>query len=263
MTRSPDEPHDSDAGAAARPTKRVISWRSRGGRSSRRAPANDVQPVPISTTAAPAAQASWRGGIDPQDRFRSRWLMARRIILTAASLALILLLVRMLLTVRRQVPIVVGFVTSYRFPLAPIALADEDRALIASLGTPGKRFYEPGTAAIFDVSPALASANADELLATLTATLRRVKPGGPDGDMAIVYLTAIGTLDDAIAEARRLADLDSTCRVVEYDRPRSPAELALGVRLPSALSVAFEPRIWALAPGHEAAAWLALTEGGR
>jgi len=194
--RSPDEPRDSDAGAAARPTKRVISWRSRGGRSSRRAPANDVQPVPISTTAAPAAQASWRGGIDPQDRFRSRWLMARRIILTAASLALILLLVRMLLTVRRQVPIVVGFVTSYRFPLAPIALADEDRALIASLGTPGKRFYEPGTAAIFDVSPALASANADELLATLTATLRRVKPGGPDGDMAIVYLTAIGTLDD-------------------------------------------------------------------
>ena len=122
--------------------------------------------------------------------------MARRVMLTAASLALILLLVRMLLTVRRQVPIVVGFVTSYRFPLAPIALADEDRALIVSLGTPGKRFYEPGTAAIFDVSPALASANADELLATLASTLRGVKPGGPDGDMAIVHLTAIGTLDD-------------------------------------------------------------------
>ena len=175
---------------------RVDSWRSRGGRNPRRASAHDVQPVPASTSAAPAAQASWRGGIDPQHRLRSRWLMARRIMLTAASLALILLLVRMLLTVRRQVPIVVGFVYSYRFPLAPIALADEDRALIASLGTPSKRFYEPGTAVIFDVSPALASANADELLATLTATLRRVKPGGPDADMAIVHLTAIGTLDD-------------------------------------------------------------------
>ena len=139
MTRYPDEPHDSDADAAARPTMRVDSWRSRGGRNPRRASAHDVQPVPASTSAAPAAQASWRGGIDPQHRLRSRWLMARRIMLTAASLALILLLVRMLLTVRRQVPIVVGFVTSYRFPLAPIALADEDRALITSLGTPGKR----------------------------------------------------------------------------------------------------------------------------
>jgi hypothetical protein len=122
--------------------------------------------------------------------------MARRIVLTAAALALIVLLVRMLLTVRRQVPIVLGFVTSYRSPLAPIALADEDRSLLASLGTPGKRFFEPGSAVIFDTSPALASATADEMLATLTSTLRRTKPGGPDGNMAIVHLTAIGTLDD-------------------------------------------------------------------
>lgn len=84
-------------------------------------------------------------------------------------------------------------------------------------------------------------------------------------DQALAYglVDSIGTLDDAIAEARRLAQLDAPCRVVEYDKPRSPAELALGVRLPTALSSAFEPRIWALAPGHEAAAWLALTEGGR
>ena len=116
---------------------------------------------------------------------------------------------------------------------------------------------------------------------TITPIKAGPAPAGPDNrqpyqryladggiytaDQALAHglVDAIGTLDDAIAEARRLADLDSTCRVVEYDRPRSPAELALGVRLPSALSVAFEPRIWALAPGHEAAAWLALTEGGR
>lgn len=122
--------------------------------------------------------------------------MVRRIVLTTAALALIVLLVRMLLTVRRQVPIVMGFVTNYRSPLAPIALADEDRSLLASLGTPGKRFFEPGSAVIFDTSPALASATADEMLATLTSTLRRTKPGGPDGNMAIVHLTAIGTLDD-------------------------------------------------------------------
>jgi hypothetical protein len=122
--------------------------------------------------------------------------MVRRIVLTLAALALIVLLVRMLLTVRRQVPIVVGFVTNYRSPLAPIVLADEDRSLLASLGTPGKRFFEPGSAVVYDTSPALASVNADEMLAALSSTLRRTKPGGPDGNMAIVHLTAIGTLDD-------------------------------------------------------------------
>ena len=67
--------------------------------------------------------------------------MTRRIILTAAAIALIVLLVRMLLTVRRQVPIVVGFVTNYRSPLAPIPLADEDRLLLESLGNSGTRFF--------------------------------------------------------------------------------------------------------------------------
>ena len=51
-------------------------------------------------------------------------MMVRRILLTVAAVALIVLLVRMLLTVRRQVPIVVGFITNYRSPLAPIALAE-------------------------------------------------------------------------------------------------------------------------------------------
>jgi hypothetical protein len=122
--------------------------------------------------------------------------MVRRIMLTVAAVALIVLLVRMLLTVRRQVPIVVGFVTNYRSPLSPIVLADEDRSLLASLETPGTNFFEPSSAVIFDTSPALASATADEMLATLSSTLRRTKPGGPDGNMAIVHLTAIGTLDD-------------------------------------------------------------------
>ena len=152
--------------------------------------------MPTSTIDAPVTQASWRGGLDPLKRSRAWWLMVRRIMLTVAAVALIVLLVRMLLTVRRQVPIVVGFVTNYRSPLAPIALGDEDRLLLASLETPGKRFFEPGSAVIYDTSPALALATADEMLATLSSTLRRAKPGGPDGNMAIVHLTAIGTLDD-------------------------------------------------------------------
>jgi hypothetical protein len=122
--------------------------------------------------------------------------MARRIILTAAAVALVVLLVRMLLTVRRQVPIIVGCVTSYRLPLQPIALVDEDRSLLKSLGNPGKSFFDPGSAVVIDTSSSLSSATADEMVATLSSALRRTKPGGPDGNMAIVYLAAIGTLDD-------------------------------------------------------------------
>ncbi|MBM4010424.1 MAG: hypothetical protein FJ286_03450 [Planctomycetes bacterium] len=122
--------------------------------------------------------------------------MARRVIATAAACALVILLVRMLLTVRRQVPIVVGCVASYRSPLAIIPLVDEDRALLESLARPGNFFLDPGSAMVYDTSASLASATADEMLATLTSNLRRTKPGGPDGDMAIVYLTAIGTVDE-------------------------------------------------------------------
>jgi len=120
--------------------------------------------------------------------------MVRRILLTVAAIALIVLLVRMLLTVNRQVPIVVGSVTNYRPPLAIIPQAEEDRLLLASLASSGKSFF-PGSAEIFDVSPSLVTATADEMLASLTSTLRETKPGGPDGNMAIVYLTALGTLD--------------------------------------------------------------------
>lgn len=73
---------------------------------------------------------------------------------------------------------------------------------------------------------------------------------------------SIGTLDAAVAEARKLAQLDESSKVVEYERPRSPSELALGVRLPAHVSAALGPRLWALAPGHEAEAWLALAEAG-
>jgi hypothetical protein len=122
--------------------------------------------------------------------------MARRLLFTVAACALVVLLVRMLLTVRRQVPIVVGCVAGYRPPFAIIPLVDEDRALLELLSRPGRYFFDPGSAVVYDTSTTLASATADEMVATLASTVGRTKPGGPAGDMAIVYLTAIGTLDD-------------------------------------------------------------------
>ena len=73
----------------------------------------------------------------------------------------------------------------------------------------------------------------------------------------------IGPLDDAVRRVRDLAQLGPTCRVVEYDKPRAPAEWALGVQAPWGLSHvgladALAPRVWALAPGMEAATLLTL-----
>lgn len=77
----------------------------------------------------------------------------------------------------------------------------------------------------------------------------------------------IGPLDSAIQRTRELAGLDSACRVIEYEKPRAPAEWALGVQAPwgaspSAWVDAFTPRVWALSPGMEAAALLALPHRG-
>ncbi len=73
----------------------------------------------------------------------------------------------------------------------------------------------------------------------------------------------IGPLDDAVRRVRDLAQLGPTCRVVEYEKPRAPAEWALGVQAPWGLSHvgladALAPRVWALAPGMEAATLLTL-----
>ena len=187
-----DDTGDTGSGSHGSPPA-AHSWRT--GRPGSRAHGAASRSTAGSTIAAPTGYSSWRGNNDVPKRVGSLWLMVRRILLTVAAIALIVLLVRMLLTVNRQVPIVVGSVTNYRPPLAIIPQAEEDRMLLASLASSGKSFF-PNSAEIFDVSPSLVTATADEMLASLTSTLRQSKPGGPDGNMAIVYLTALGTLDD-------------------------------------------------------------------
>lgn len=186
-----DDTGDTGSGSHGSPPP-AHSWRTRHAGS--RAHGAASRSNPGATIAAPTGYSSWRGKNDVPKPVGSLWLMARRILLTVAAIALIVILVRMLLTINRQVPIVLGSVTNYRPPLGIIPQADEDRSLLTSLSSSGKSF-SPGSAVIFDVTASLVSATADEMFATLTSTLRQSKPGGPDGNMAIVYLTAIGTLD--------------------------------------------------------------------
>ena len=193
MSHSSVPSDDTGSGSHGSPPPAAHSWRT--GRPVYRADGAEGRSTPGSTIAALTGRMSWRGRHDLQKRGGSFWLMVRRILLTVAAIALIVLLVRMLLTVNRQVPIVVGSVTNYRSPLAIIPQADEDRRLLASLASSEKSFF-PGSAEIFDVSSSLVTATADEMFDSLTSALRQSKPGGPDGNMAIVYLTALGTLDN-------------------------------------------------------------------
>jgi protease-4 len=78
----------------------------------------------------------------------------------------------------------------------------------------------------------------------------------------------IGTLDDAIKQARDLADLEENVRVVEYEKPKTLRDLLLGesatkpasVLDPAALKNGLAPRIWLLAPGFEMSGMLAAAQ---
>jgi protease-4 len=76
----------------------------------------------------------------------------------------------------------------------------------------------------------------------------------------------VGYLDDAVTAAHDQAGLGEHYRVIEYQHPRGLAESLLGLRAPEVqpsaldparLQDALTPRLWYLAPGHEAAAFAA------
>lgn len=96
-----------------------------------------------------------------------------------------------------------------------------------------------------------------------TYTRYRADGGIFTGDQALKYglIDQIGTLEDAVAEARKLAGLSEDNKAIRYEKPRSFMDLVLEVRsgknspkasfnfanLPDALM----PRLWYLAPGSE------------
>jgi protease IV len=81
-------------------------------------------------------------------------------------------------------------------------------------------------------------------------------------------IDAIGTEEIAIAEARKLANLDEGCKVIQYERQKTLTDLLLGVHSTapgvrtdlSRLKNALSPRLWYLAPGYDLAGLLAAAE---
>lgn len=73
----------------------------------------------------------------------------------------------------------------------------------------------------------------------------------------------VGTLDDAIREAAKRANIDSDYRAFKYQRKATLSDVLFGVRAPATplsldqFRAALTPRLWYLAAGYEAAARLA------
>jgi protease-4 len=78
----------------------------------------------------------------------------------------------------------------------------------------------------------------------------------------------IGSLDEAVQAARSAAKLDEDARTIQYEKPKSLSETLLGVKAPKGptlleadrLRQGLMPRLWYLAPGCEAAGFLAAAE---
>lgn len=96
-----------------------------------------------------------------------------------------------------------------------------------------------------------------------TSYVRRLADGGAfnaDEALELGLIDQIGYLDDALAEAKKLAGGDpASLRVVAFARPVSLAEALLGIRRDEPPTVSLDQvpgltaRAWYLAPGHELA----------
>lgn len=120
---------------------------------------------------------------------------------------------------------------------------------------------------MISAGPAPAGAAPDK--AAKVRYIRRRADGGiftADQAKAFGLIDQIGYLDDAVAQAKHLADLPDDCRVVTYERPSSFWSSLLGVSGlehaglpldPARLSAAASPRLWYLSPQSELSAVLA------
>jgi protease-4 len=131
----------------------------------------------------------------------------------------------------------------------------------------------------FNVQPLRPDPQADDQAAPPVPYTRYRADGGAFSTREakeLGLIDAVGTLDDAIKEAVKLAQLDSW-KAIKYHKTLSLPELllgqttapvpagtaSLGLLDPDRLQHALTPRLWYLAPGHEAAAFAAAAQAAR
>jgi hypothetical protein len=170
------------------------SWRS-GRRAARPRVTEHAAEVATPATAT-ADRRSWRGTRIESISGSVIWRWTARLLLALVALLLVAELVRLLLSVRRPVPIVTAITGDYRAPFGPLPMAGEDRALLLSMSLPGTSFLSPLSALVSDIAPDLTGRLAgDDLLPIITRSLQDIRPGGPRRDAVVLYITAVGMID--------------------------------------------------------------------
>lgn len=136
-----------------------------------------------------ARQAAGQGDVGTS-RVVATWLKLGAAVVLLAALGL--WLYQVLVPMHRTVPLLMFVVTEYDAPLPPNAWAREDAARFAAVWQRSKdRDVEVGTQ-----SQEGSWKEPADFLRELGERLKSARPGGPNKDMVLVYLSAHGLLDD-------------------------------------------------------------------
>ncbi|NDC52838.1 MAG: hypothetical protein EBZ74_00755 [Planctomycetia bacterium] len=148
---------------------------------------------------SPAAQASprdsWRTTAGALTARGYAWLVIRRLASSAAVVALVGLLLWQLLSLNRPLPVVACIATTYEPPLVPIRLGHEDAALVETLARSGASLFRSRSISLHNISAEAATAGADRIVSSIADGLAAAKPGGPDKNLVMAYVSMRGGID--------------------------------------------------------------------
>ena len=133
------------------PSQRRVSWQ---GKSSSKPRSPDKPVVPLTPSARSWGRTSWREKPNANvSNLQSTLLLGRRIGLSVIAIGLAVTLIWTLLSLKHRVPIVAVFATTYRAPLGPIVMAEEDRQQLQRLSRSAASLFHGKSALFFDESP--------------------------------------------------------------------------------------------------------------
>ena len=139
---------------------------------------------------------SWRSSDFQRTILERVLLWTSRLFITSATIGVLVFLVQLLLTLHRPIPIVTAFATNYQAPFGPLPLVEEDKKLLLDLNSPGNGFFAPMAATVSDISSAFGElTTGTDFMPYITRTLKEARPGGPDRNTVLVYITAIAAID--------------------------------------------------------------------
>ncbi len=144
------------------------------------------------TSAAEAALGdAWR-----QARHHRRWNgWLLRILLPLLTLVLTGVLIWLLLSVRRPVPILIATPPPRASAFGIMPLLHEDLRMLDRLAASPASAFIAATASVSERAELFASSSPDEFLASLRRSCALLRPGGPERQACVLYLATVGLLD--------------------------------------------------------------------